>query len=295
LGRKPNIYADFSGIEPGSQWQFTIQNAIQKSRTILLIVSDLGLKSSFFNLELNSVINREIISGKNILFPLLYNYTKEVSYDLLPEIIKSKIKLDFNNFNYEETIKNRRLFVQFGQEVEKLSLDVVQTIINEKVNTKKQPAKKKNVIDNIEELRQLAKEYEEIRNKMLSGSDRTRVMETIVKRMKEVSNDPTIFLPTLTDSSSPGERLAAIAKLQKFPNLDYVNWLADHVGAIETPFIGYQASVALYIASRAFGNDNNILIENALKLASENIKKHEYQDPNQVNVINSALNELNSI
>ena len=130
---------------------------------------------------------------------------------------------------------------------------------------------------------------------MLSGSDRTRVMETIVKRMKEVSNDPTIFLPTLTDSSSPGERLAAIAKLQKFPNLDYVNWLADHVGAIETPFIGYQASVALYIASRAFGNDNNILIENALKLASENIKKHEYQDPNQVNVINSALNELNSI
>lgn len=295
LGRKPNIYADFSGIEPGSEWQSTIQNAIQRSRTILLIVSDLGLKSSFFNLELNSVINREIISGKNILFPLLYNYTKEVSYDLLPEIIKSKIALDFNNFNYEETIKNRRLFVQFGQEVEKLSLAVVQTIVNDNLTRKKQPSKKNNVIDNIEKLQQLAKEYEEIRIKMPSSSDRTRVMGTIVNRMKEISNDPTNFLPTLTESSSPGERLAAIAKLQKFPNLEYVNWLANHVGDIEKPFVGYQASVALYIASRAFGKDNKILIEDALKIASKNIEKYEYQDPNQVNVISSALNELNII
>ncbi|MFN2262408.1 MAG: hypothetical protein ABR595_10120 [Psychroflexus sp.] len=96
--------------------------------------------------------------------------------------------------------------------------------------------------DSIEELLQLAKEYEDVRKRMPSSNIRTRVMENIVEKMKSVINNPTgDILLTLTKSESPGERLAAIAVLQKFPNLDYINWLSEHVGGIEKPFLGYQA------------------------------------------------------
>ncbi|TDD93608.1 hypothetical protein [Flavobacterium cellulosilyticum] len=44
----------------------------------------------------------------------------------------------------------------------------------------------------------------------------------------------------------------------------------------------------LYIALRVFGKEN----KNALENAQANIKKYNYKDPNQVIVINAALNEL---
>jgi len=117
-------------------------------------------------------------------------------------------------------------------------------------------------------------------------------MENIVVKMKSAMEEPIGNLPTFIKSESPGEKLLAIVKLQKFPNPDYLNWLAEHVGDSEKPFIGYHSAVALYIAARTFGNENKIQIEAVLKTASENIQKHQFKDPNQIDVINVALNEL---
>lgn len=88
---------------------------------------------------------------------------------------------------------------------------------------------------------------------MTSSSARTRKMNEIVSRMKDSITDSEI-LEKFMHSESAGERLVAIAFLQKFPKIKYLGWLADHVGDGEKPFVGYQASVAIYLASRAYGN-----------------------------------------
>lgn len=176
--------------------------------------------------------------------------------------MQSRQFIDFSNFKYEDTVRSTKLRSQFGQQVEKLAVSIAKTINQKDKQKVKSERKKKSASnENMEELLQLAKEYEEIRKKLPSSDNRTRVMENIVSKMKAAMDEPIGELPKLMKSKSAGERLLAIAKLQKFPNLEYLNWLAEHVGDSEKPFVGYHASVALYIASRAFGNDNKKQLE----------------------------------
>jgi len=267
-----------------------IETAIEKAKTYILIVSDSEYDNSFLNIGLNSILNREKTTRKNLLFPVVYNQSNSFGNDSIPSSLKSKYFIDFSNFTYVDTINSTKLRSQFGQAVETLSKEIAKTI-NQKRKTVNE--NKSNLNDDIQKLYQLARNYEEIRMKMPGGDNRTRVMESIVAWMKSISNDPTNLLPTLTKSKSPGERLVAIAKLQKFPNLKYIDWLAAHIGDVEKPFIGYNAAVALYIASRTFGKENKKEIESALIKAKSNIEKYQYKDPNQIKVIRTALNELN--
>jgi hypothetical protein len=271
-----------------------IESAIQKSKTYIFVVTDSGLDNSFLNIELSSILKREKNNGKNLLFPILYSPTNSQIIELLPDSLKSRQFADFSNFRYEDTVRSTKLRSQFGQEVEKLS-SAIANAINQKEttkNTKSVKNKKSIITENTEELLQLAKEYEEIRKKLPSSDNRTRVMENIVAKMKSALEEPIGNLTTFTKSKSAGERLLAIVKLQKFPNLEYLNWLAEHVGDSEKPFIGYHAAVALYIASRTFGKEDKKQIEKVLKTASANIQTHKFKDPNQVEVIKAALNEL---
>jgi len=289
LKYKPQIFFDLSDVYLNVPWSMKIETAIEKAKTYILIVSDFELDNTFLNVGLNSILNREKTTRKNLLFPVVYSLSNSQGYDSLPYSLKSKYFTDFSNFKYEDTINSTKLRSQFGQAVETLSKEIAKTI-NQKRKTVDE--NKINLTDNIQKLLQLARDYEEIRIKMPGGDNRTRVMESIVAWMKSISNDPTNFLPTLTKSKSPGERLVAIAKLQKFPNLKYIDWLAAHVGDVEKPFIGYNAAVALYIASRTFGKENKEEIEKALIKAKSNIEKYQYKDPNQIKVIRIALDEL---
>ena len=289
LKYKPQIFFDLSDVYLNVPWSMKIETAIEKAKTYILIVSDFELDNTFLNVGLNSILNREKTTRKNLLFPVVYSLSNSQGYDSLPYSLKSKYFSDFSYFKYEDTINSTKLRSQFGQAVETLSKEIAKTI-NQKRKTVDE--NKINLTDNIQKLLQLARDYEEIRIKMPGGDNRTRVMESIVAWMKSISNDPTNFLPTLTKSKSPGERLVAIAKLQKFPNLKYIDWLAAHVGDVEKPFIGYNAAVALYIASRTFGKENKEEIEKALIKAKSNIEKYQYKDPNQIKVIRIALDEL---
>ena len=117
-------------------------------------------------------------------------------------------------------------------------------------------------------------------------------MQKIVTRMAETMIDPVANLEHWINSESSGERLLAIVKLQKFPNYLYLKWLSEHVGDIEKPFIGYQSSIALYIASRTFGKEYFNEINAILIKSLQNIEKYENKDPNQISVIKTAINEL---
>jgi cellulose biosynthesis protein BcsQ len=294
LGYNPQIYFDINEFNIGESISISIETAILKSKTFVFVITDSGLDSSFLNIELSSIFKREKDSNKNFLFPVLYSQSQMQKNDSIPPELRDRQYINFSNFKYEDTVRSTKLRAQFGQEVEKLSNAIAKSLLQkaQQKKTKKTVQRKTNQDEGIEELLLLAKEYEEVRKKMPRGNPRTRVMEAIVSKMKSVINDPLSNLETWTTSKSAGERLLAIAKLQKFPNTEYLNWLAEHVGDSEKPFIGYHSSVALYISSRTFGKENKTVVENILKKAQANIDRYEFKDPNQVKVLKSAINEL---
>ncbi len=289
LGYNPQLFFDMYELNSGDSFSNKIETAVERSKSFVYIITDSSVNNKFLGFELQTILKREKEFEGPIIFPIAFGHSGMIVFEDIPHELQNRHFIDFSYFKYEDTIKSTKLRSQFGQTVERLSENIAQAV---KLNNASGGRQNEGKTDNIEELLQLAREYEAIRKEMASGGKRTRVMENIVTKMKTVSNNPTNFLPTLTASKSPGERLAAIAKLQKFPNLDYINWLSEHVGDIEKPFIGYHASVALYLASRNFGQDHRGEVESTLEKARANIEKYNYKDPNQVSVIQSALNEL---
>jgi len=293
LGYKPQIYFEITEFTIGESFSTQIESAIKKSKTFVLVITDSGFDNTFLNIELNSIINRERIHKKSLLFPILYYQNSVEPVKFLPKNIRERQLIDFSVFKYETTNKSTKLHSQFGLKVGKLSNAIAKSLLQKTQQKKKKATEKRaSQEEGIEELLLLAKEYEEVRKKMPSGNPRTKVMENIVSKMKSLMNDPLSNLEAWTTSTSAGERLLAIAKLQKFPNTEYLNWLAEHVGDSEKPFIGYHSTVALYISSRTFGKENKSVVEKTLKKAQANIDRYEFKDPNQVEVLKSALNEL---
>ena len=88
---------------------------------------------------------------------------------------------------------------------------------------------------------------------MRSGPSRTREMTTLFNSMVELESATRPLQQALRQSSSAGDRLAAIAILYAFPMVQQLQWLADRLDnpAAETPFVGFQASQALGQAARS--------------------------------------------
>ena len=94
----------------------------------------------------------------------------------------------------------------------------------------------------------LAVEYERLRASMPPGDQRTRAMEKVVAKMRVIGRAAFALRHDLAASPSPGQRLQAIAILQVEPDVDYLPWLVERLGA-EKPFVGYHAAVALMAAA----------------------------------------------
>lgn len=298
LGYKTKFYFDFNETELGESISSNMELALHKSKTLLYIIpssnSTIDFLNSFSSFDLIYFNEREKAVNENLIFPIRNNLS-DISNSSLPEKFKSKFIFDFSNYTYEEAIKSTKLRVQFGQDIEKLANSVANSIKsaqNIKGNNKDNFVENLPQDDNINELILLAKEYEDTRRSMPAGNQRTRIMESIFGKMKNYTTESLSHMPKFINSKSPGERLLAIAKLQKFPNMDYINWLTDHVGENEKPFVGFQASVAIYLTARAFGKKYKKEIALAIKKANMNIDKSSYKDPNQITNLKSAMQQL---
>ncbi len=292
LDRTPDLYLDINDPNSNEMVSLASENAFQRSRTYIIVMTGAGKNNAMLNTEVSSVLKRETATGKKLLFPLYYGPPTSKPPSVT---VWSRHMPDLSGFGQDDISKSSRVRTQFYQEVEKLAFALGVSIKQEDKVKKSRPVKtlKKATDENKNELLQLAKEYEEIRKKMPASNRRTKTMTNVLTRMKGLIEEPISGLSVLMNSKSPGERLVAIASLQKFPNPDHLVWLSQRVGAAEKPFIGYQASVALYLASRSFGQDNKQQMEDTLKVAASKISKQRYKDLNQEAVINAALNELN--
>jgi hypothetical protein len=98
------------------------------------------------------------------------------------------------------------------------------------------------------EIRKLAREYEQVRASPALDSERAKVADDIVVRMRSLPHHSDTSLPILTRSEVPGERLVAIVLLQERPNSEYLLWLARRIG-IEGPFVAINTVLALQRAA----------------------------------------------
>jgi len=111
-----------------------------------------------------------------------------------------------------------------------------------------------------------AMEYERIRASMRPSDSRTRRMEVVVTKMRTLAFAAYPLLDQLANSSSAGERLAAVAILEVRSNPAYLDWLAERF-SIERPFIAYHAGVALSVAARTLDRTYREQIRKAIHAA----------------------------
>jgi cellulose biosynthesis protein BcsQ len=285
LGYKPQIYFDAGEMVPGNDWNDTFKAALEGSKVFIFVFSDSELSSNFLNSDLLVAEAIQKTLKTNILFPVLFRKGYG-ELNLPPSIFKIQ-PVDLSSFSKEAITGSTKLNAQFGNVIEQF----VQTLAS---SIREIDKKDQNVIptekDIHVEIESLAYAYENLRKQMPSGNTRTRLMQDIVEKMKSKASEAELILPSLTNSSSPGKRLAAIAILQEKPKIEYVDWLADHTGDNEKPFVGYQASVGIYLASRNLIDKK--ALSGAIDRAFENVDKYPYKDPNQISVLESAKAQL---
>lgn len=285
LGYNPQIFFDAGEIVSGSDWNDTFKAALEGSKVFIFVFSDLELKREFLNSELLVAETIQKTSKTNILFPVLFRKGQDELN--LPASMHNIQITDLSSFSKEAIVGSTKLNAQFGNIIEQFVRALAGSI--REIDNKDQ-----NTIDSEKdihvEIESLAYAYENLRKQMPASNNRTRLMQDIVEKMKTKASEAELILPSLANSSSPGKRLAAIAILQEKPNAEYVDWLADHTGDIEKPFVGYQASVGIYMASRNLTDTNTL--SKAIDKAFENIEKYPYKDPNQISVLESAKAEL---
>jgi hypothetical protein len=126
-----------------------------------------------------------------------------------------------------------------------------------------------------ERLTSLAREYQQIRELMPPGDERTQRMAVVFAEMKSQAISSYPLLQELAASSAPGERLAAISILQVLPNPQMLSWLAERP-AQEMPFVAYHAVVALLIAVRnlagQYYQEVKLALDQAKKASSQGIQ-----------------------
>ena len=139
----------------------------------------------------------------------------------------------------------------------------------------------------------LAKEYEATRDAMPGSWERTRQMAAVFAKMKAAAPDAQALLDEFTGSPSAGTRLGAIAILQMFPREPYVDWLASRLDnpVVETPFVGYQAAVALAEAVRALPREDCLNLRASFQKSIELASKLP-KDSDRLTVLKSAEAEL---
>jgi Caspase domain len=152
-----------------------------------------------------------------------------------------------------------------------------------------EPSSKSDKLIKQQQILDLASRYETIR-RLVPRADpgKTREMEDVIKEMKTLALAGLPLLAELTNSPSPGKRLAAVVILQEQPNLVYLDWLAARLAEDPGSFHGYHAAVALLNAARAFGASNR----EALKQAIEIARKSERSKEDAFGLVDQAEREL---
>jgi hypothetical protein len=144
------------------------------------------------------------------------------------------------------------------------------------------------------EMAQLAERYDEFRQTMTPGRERTKKSTEIAAAMRLKAPSVRGMLPEYQKSTLAGFRLAAICILQQFPNAQEFEWLVLRLDPErEKAFIGYQAAVAFTQAVRSLSAIDYNVMDKAIREALALAQRNE-NDPPRISVLKTALDELHA-
>lgn len=139
---------------------------------------------------------------------------------------------------------------------------------------------------------ELAQSYDDVRDTMRPGAERTKRMTAIFGNMVSEAPVATKALETLKASRSAGERLAAVAILRAFPREEEIDWLTERLNPdVETPFVGYQAATSIAQAVRSLPVEVDVKLEHAIDRAMM-LAKRNPNDPPRLTMLEQARREL---
>lgn len=122
----------------------------------------------------------------------------------------------------------------------------------------------------------LTRWYDRRKGLMSPGDQIEEVMGEILAMLNDLPLDK-LDLPKLYHLSvSDGERLAAIVSLQKYPDVQYLQWLSERL-AVESTFLGCQAMVALRAAAQGLSVTELDRIEGAVQRAERWLQADEIE------------------
>jgi hypothetical protein len=135
----------------------------------------------------------------------------------------------------------------------------------------------------LQPLRQLASQYEAIRQSKEYSRNRTQQMAEIVQRMRPHAIAAAPYINEFIRSTSTGEHLAATVILQMRYMPEHMEWLARRP-VEERAFIGYQAASALLARVRVAGVPECQAIQEAVSKTKA--------DRARLSIVESSLDEL---
>lgn len=139
-----------------------------------------------------------------------------------------------------------------------------------------------------EKMRQLAREYEQIRQFNEPGNARTQKMANLVQKMRLLALAAMPAVNAFINSESAGERLAAVAMLQTRYDPQFTVWLADRL-VEERPFVGFNAASALLSASQNLAGEPLRVLCDAVRSAQQRLTELGLKDEQRDQLISRIL------
>jgi tetratricopeptide (TPR) repeat protein len=272
------LWLDNYRLESGSDFEASIAAAVQKSSALLALVSPTYMQREFCMAELRQFQSRGL--------PIVNVNWVPVEQKLAPN---ERTYPGIGNESYAKQGLRRLM------QIRRYESDYFE-LISELANAMAQIARSTGLPrpqgdSAYTKILALAKEYQQIRQAMPAGGPRTARMAEIAAAMGDLTNEGWSFFQEFMTSDQPGERLAAIMMLQVRPAINYVEWLGAHVNPkIETPFVGYQAAVALRIAAQKLPVDDLPVVERSIIAALQSVEGKS--DTGRDDTLRLALNEL---
>ncbi|MGZ5446237.1 MAG: toll/interleukin-1 receptor domain-containing protein [Thermoanaerobaculia bacterium] len=260
---------DMRQLTAGEPWDDRVKEELELAQVIVLLITTNFLASYYIQqVELEKAFQRHKRKTAVVVSVIMsdseWRETPLKDVQVLPPGGKAIVNWKPRAKGWVEVAQGvRKVLAKLGGDAATMEVPAAPKSAAKKGASKRSASRK----PAIETLRALAREYERVRAAMPSGSDRTRVMERVYSDMLRAAAefDDEVALKELMNSNSPGERLAAIAVLERTPNRRCVKWLGGRFSEkTETPFVGYHAATALYAACGAFGAKEEKLLRSAI-------------------------------
>lgn len=254
-------------IEAGAKWESEIFKKLESAHLILLLMSENFLASDYcFGVETEKAFarlkNGDVRVVPILLKPCLWKESPFSELQLIPRNAKPIISWSSQEDSFLHVAEEIRDIVQ--EEPPSLSKPL------EEGDDTKAFASSLDLVRS--QVRSYARSYEIIRQRMRRSPERKQRMKQIFKKMRSIATASYHLLDELANSPSPGERLFAVAILQKFANEKYLPLLEKLIEA-EKPFVGHQAAKALFFAVVAIDPRAHTKLASAIVAAQDALEK----------------------